>query len=116
MTAGATRDTDGQTASGRVLVTGGEGFLGRHLCAALARAGAQVVSVDNLSTSAPRLSDPLKGVELVRHDMCRPLPAPWCDMHFDAVFHLACPASPTDYLRMPLATLRGGAAGTAVAL
>lgn len=116
MAAGATQINFGQTTFGRVLVTGGEGFLGRHLCAALAGAGAEVISVDNLSTSAPRLGDPPSGVRLVEHDICRPLPEPWCDMHFDAVFHLACPASPTDYLRLPLATLRGGALGTAVAL
>lgn len=98
-----------------MLVTGGAGFLGRHLCAALVRRGAQVVCVDNLSTS-PRNADPVPGVEFLHHDISRPLPEPWRRTAFDTIFHLACPASPPDYLRLPLATLRTGALGTAEVL
>ncbi|MGP4057224.1 NAD-dependent epimerase/dehydratase family protein [Mycobacterium sp. 4D054] len=115
MTSGATRPEAGQTRFARVLVTGGAGFLGRHLCAALVRCGAQVVCVDNLSTSS-RDADPVPGVEFVHHDVSRPLPEPWRHTAFDTIFHLACPASPPDYLRLPLATLRTGALGTAEVL
>jgi dTDP-glucose 4,6-dehydratase len=110
MARAGTRRPWGQTPR-RVLVTGGEGFIGRHLCAALAATGASVVSVDNLSTSAP-LDRARQGVEFVEHDITEPLPHPYADMVFDTVFHLACPASPPDYLRLPLATLRTGATGT----
>ncbi|MGE2835837.1 NAD-dependent epimerase/dehydratase family protein [Mycobacterium sp. SMC-4] len=112
----ATRVPGDQTRLRRVLVTGGEGFIGRHLCARLAESGADVVCVDNLSTSAVRLTDPLPSVHFVNHDITEPLPAAWRDVDFDTVFHLASPASPVDYLRLPLATLRAGALGTAVAL
>lgn len=95
-------------------MTGGAGFLGRHLCAALAGSASQVVCVDDLSTGvAGALPD---DVRFVRHDIGEPLPAAWRTVAFDTIFHLACPASPMDYLRMPLATLRTGAMGTAVAL
>ena len=52
----------------------------------------------------------------MRHDVSEPLPPEYATMPFDVVFHLASPASPVDYLRMPTATLRVGSAGTAVAL
>lgn len=116
MAGGATQGTPAQTRFDRVLVTGGEGFLGRHLCAALAAAGAQVVCVDNLSTSAPRLTELPPGVQFVQHDITAALPLPWADTHFDAIFHLASPASPPDYLRLPLATLRTGSLGTTTVL
>jgi dTDP-glucose 4,6-dehydratase len=113
---GATRGGFGQTPFRRVLVTGGEGFLGRHLCARLAAAGAEVMCLDNLSTSAPRCTALPAGVQFLAHDITEPLPAPWAHTEFDAIFHLACPASPPDYLRLPLATLRTGAQGTTTVL
>lgn len=116
MAEGATRAGGAQTRFGRALVTGGEGFLGRHLCATLAAAGTQVVCVDNLSTSAPRFADLPRGVQFVEHDITAPLPQPWADTDFDVIFHLASPASPPDYLRLPLATLRTGAQGTTTVL
>ncbi|KWX65683.1 UDP-glucuronic acid decarboxylase family protein [Mycobacterium sp. NAZ190054] len=115
MAVGATRDGPGQTPFGRVLVTGGAGFLGRHLCATLVRSGAEVVCVDNLSTSSGA-AEGTPGVRFVRHDISVPLPEPWRHTAFDVIFHLACPASPPDYLRLPLATLRTGALGTAEVL
>ncbi len=116
MADGATRSAPGQTRPGRVLVTGGEGFLGRHLCATLAASGTEVVCVDNLSTSAPRLTSLPAGVHFVDHDITQPLPEPWCRQDFEMIFHLASPASPPDYLRLPLATLRTGALGTTTVL
>ncbi|KMO66856.1 dTDP-glucose 4,6-dehydratase [Mycolicibacterium chubuense] len=116
MADGATRSGPAETRFGRVLVTGGEGFLGRHLCATLAAAGRQVVCVDNLSTSAPRFADLPSGVQFVQHDITAALPQPWADTDFDAIFHLASPASPPDYLRLPLQTLRTGALGTTTVL
>ncbi len=99
-----------------MLVTGGEGFLGRHLCARLAADGAEVVSLDNLSTSAPRTTDWPPGVRFVAHDVADALPNAVVDGVFDVIFHLACPASPPDYLRLPLQTLRTGALGTQTVL
>ncbi|MGW0246834.1 UDP-glucuronic acid decarboxylase family protein [Nocardia goodfellowii] len=100
----------------RALVTGGCGFVGSHLCEQLLDAGAAVVALDNFATSAPdnvaHLLD-RTGFELVRHDVTDPLPALGS---FDVVFHLASAASPPDYLRLPIETLRAGSLGTANAL
>lgn len=100
----------------RVLVTGGGGFLGGHLCERMLDDGLEVICVDDLSTSAPTAENLLRdrdGYQFVHHDISEPLteiPA------VDTVFHLASPASPVDYQRLPLQTLRTGALGTANAL
>ena len=96
----------------RVLVTGGAGFLGSHLCRALVAAGDEVVAVDDCSTgSRANLSDlePGPGFSFVAHDVTRPLAV---DGPLDAVCHLASPASPPDYLSRPLETLLVGSEGT----
>ncbi|CCH32315.1 UDP-glucuronic acid decarboxylase family protein [Actinosynnema sp. NPDC047251] len=97
----------------RVVVTGGAGFVGSHVCEALLRSGVRVVCVDNFRTgSVDNLPEnPKLGV--VHADVTRPL-----DLlgEVDLVLHLACPASPVDYLRMPVDTLRTGALGTLHAL
>jgi dTDP-glucose 4,6-dehydratase len=101
----------------RVLVTGGGGFLGGHLCERLLDEGADVICVDDLSTSAPAAANILRdrpGYQFVRHDISEPLSGRYADV--DTVFHLASPASPVDYLRLPVQTLRTGALGTANAL
>jgi dTDP-glucose 4,6-dehydratase len=103
----------------RVVVTGGAGFLGGHLCERLLAEGAEVICIDDLSTSAPGAATLLHGragYRFVGHDISQP----WGDLALpsdpDTVFHLASPASPRDYLRLPVETLRAGAVGTAHAL
>jgi nucleoside-diphosphate-sugar epimerase len=101
----------------RVMVTGGGGFLGTYLCERLLDDGAEVICVDDLSTSAPpaaNLSNGRRGYHFIRHDISEPLTGRYTDV--DTVFHLASPASPVDYLRLPVHTLRTGAMGTANAL
>lgn len=100
----------------RVLVTGGSGFLGGHLCRRLLDADVEVLALDDLSTSAPSADAWLadrSGYQFIRHDITRPLNE---TPSVDTVFHLASPASPVDYQRMPVQTLRTGALGTANAL
>jgi dTDP-glucose 4,6-dehydratase len=78
-----------------------------------------VVAVDDLSTSAAGAHTRLAGragYRFLEHDISEPLPAHYRNIPFDTVFHLASPASPVDYPRMPIATMRVGASGTAVAL
>lgn len=102
-----------------VLVTGGAGFLGFHLCERLLAEGAHVVCVDDLSTSCPVNADDLRGragLDFVEHDITDPPADLLLRTAFDMVFHLASPASPPDYLRLPVQTLRVGSHGTSVAL
>lgn len=98
----------------RALVTGGGGFLGGHLCERLLDGGVEVICVDDLTTSAPTAANLFcdrPGYRFVEHDISEPLPD--LPAGIDTVFHLASPASPVDYLRMPIQTLRTGALGTA---
>jgi len=95
----------------RVLVTGGAGFLGSHLCDALLARGDEVVCLDNLCTGSLDHIAHLRraaGFTFVQADVCS---APALPMTFDAIAHLACPASPPDYLRLPLETLQIGSRG-----
>lgn len=97
---------------GRVVVTGGAGFLGSHLCDRLIRCGDAVVCVDNLSTSTGENVAHLAGhplFELVVADICRGVPV---EGPVTAVAHLASPASPPEYLNLPLETLAVGSRGT----
>jgi dTDP-glucose 4,6-dehydratase len=100
----------------RVLVTGGAGFLGSHLCEAVLARGDSLVCIDNLSTgrlkNISHLAD-AAGFEFIEADITRGLDLPG---KFDAVAHLASPASPPAYLRLPLETLAVGSAGTQSAL
>ena len=96
---------------GTCLVSGGAGFLGSHLCDALLRKGHRVICADNLDTGS------LQNVEHVEddrfhfllHDITEPL---FIDEPVNFVYHLASPASPIDYLRLPLHTLKVGSYGT----
>jgi dTDP-glucose 4,6-dehydratase len=100
----------------RVVVTGGAGFVGSQLCEALLRRGDDVVCVDNLSTGRVANLLSLPGQErltLVIADVSDGLPV---EGPVDAVAHLASPASPPDYHRLPLETLAVGSRGTQHAL
>jgi dTDP-glucose 4,6-dehydratase len=96
----------------RVVVTGGAGFLGSHLCDALVGRGDQVVCVDDLSTGSTDNVSGLEGhpsFELVVSDVSVAVEV---DGPVDAVLHFASPASPPDYLARPLETLAVGSEGT----
>ncbi len=94
----------------RALVAGGAGFVGSHLCDALLARGFEVICADNLVTGKRRnithlTANPL--FHFLEHDVCTPL-----DLQVDWIFHLASPASPPQYLRMPIATLLVNSVGT----
>ncbi|WP_172639400.1 UDP-glucuronic acid decarboxylase family protein [Streptomyces tailanensis] len=96
----------------RAVVTGGAGFIGSHLCERLLHAGHDVVCVDNLMTSSADNIEHLMGerhFQFCCWDVTQGLNVPG---PVDAVLHLASPASPADYLKLPLETLRVGSAGT----
>jgi dTDP-glucose 4,6-dehydratase len=96
----------------RALVTGGAGFLGSHLCDRLLAEGYDVVAVDNLVTGSTdniaHLSENSR-FQYIRQDVIQPYSV---DGPVDLVYHFASPASPVDYLELPLETLLVGSAGT----
>ena len=88
----------------KVLVTGGAGFIGSHLCQRLLADGCEVLCVDNYFTGAraniaPLLADP--NFEVLRHDVTFPL-----YVEVDEIYNLACPASPIHYQRDPVQTAK----------
>jgi UDP-glucuronate decarboxylase len=94
----------------RILVTGGAGFLGSHLCAKLLAAGHEVLCVDNFYTGrraniATLLSQP--GFEVLRHDICFPL-----YVEVDEIYNFACPASPVHYQFDPVQTTKTSVHGS----
>jgi dTDP-glucose 4,6-dehydratase len=96
----------------RVVVTGGAGFLGSHLCDALVDRGDQVVAMDNLVTGAMPNIEHLfgrPGFTFVEQDVSTYV---WVPGPVDAVLHFASPASPRDYLEMPIQTLKVGSLGS----
>jgi UDP-glucuronate decarboxylase len=93
----------------RILVTGGAGFLGSHLCERLLAAGANVICLDNFFSGARRNVEHLldhKRFELLRHDVTLPL---YIDV--DQIYNLACPASPIHYQRDPVHTTKTSVQG-----
>jgi UDP-glucuronate decarboxylase len=93
----------------RILVTGGAGFLGSHLCERLVEAGQDVVCVDNFFTSQKSNVAHLLGrgnFELVRHDITQPL---WLEV--DEIYNLACPAAPGHYQYNPIKTMKTSVMG-----
>ena len=106
----------GRSSAVRALVTGGAGFVGSWLCERLIRDGAEVWCVDDYSTGSAEKVAHLVGHErfhLVEADVSDGVPDPG---PLDVIFHLACPASPVHYLRLPLETLRVASEGTGHAL
>jgi dTDP-glucose 4,6-dehydratase len=103
----------------RAVVTGGAGFVGSHLCARLVAEGTDVVCLDNLATgSRANVADleQRRGFRFVRADATDAAAVRGLPGRFDLVLHFACPASPVDYLRLPLETLDVGSTGTRNAL
>jgi dTDP-glucose 4,6-dehydratase len=97
------------------IVTGGAGFLGSHLCDRLLAEGHRVICVDNLDTGSLENIEHIRRPEFrfLQHDLTQHLEV---GEQVDYVFHLASPASPIDYLRLPLHTLKVGSYGTHNAL
>jgi dTDP-glucose 4,6-dehydratase len=96
----------------RVVITGAAGFLGSHLTDRFLRDGHTVVGVDNFITGHADNIAHLSGVsafEFIRHDVSTPL---YVDGTVDGVLHFASPASPIDYLQLPIQTLKVGSLGT----
>ena len=100
----------------RVLITGGAGFLGSHLCDRFLADGAEVIAVDNLLTGSMKNIEHLAReprFSFIKMDVTNYLHVPG---RLDAVLHFASPASPVDYARWPIPTLKVGALGTHKAL
>jgi UDP-glucuronate decarboxylase len=94
----------------RILVTGGAGFLGSHLCERLLKEGHEVLCLDNFFTGRKKnIQDLMKhpGFELVRHDVVQPIL-----LEVDKIYHLACPASPVHYQYNPVKTIKTNVIGT----
>lgn len=99
----------------RTLVTGGAGFLGSHLCEFLLNKGHQVIAMDNLLTGNIANIEHLQSenFKFIKHDVTEYL---YIAGEIDYVLHFASPASPLDYLQLPIQTLKVGALGTHKAL
>jgi len=98
--------------SKRILITGGAGFLGSHLCDRFIREGYRVIAMDNLITGDLRNIEHLfkqKEFEFYHHDVTKFIHIPG---DLDYILHFASPASPIDYLKIPIQTLKVGAMGT----
>ena len=88
----------------RILVTGGAGFLGSHLCERLLGEGCEVLCLDNFFTGSKENIVPFLDhsfFELIRHDVCVPL-----NVEVDEIYNLACPASPIHYQSDPVQTTK----------
>ncbi len=100
----------------RVLVTGGAGFLGSHLCDRLLSEGHAVIAMDNLITGSTDNISHLAGnprFHFIKHDVTDYI---YIKGDLDAILHFASPASPVDYLELPIQTLKVGSLGTHNAL
>lgn len=96
----------------RIVVTGGAGFIGSHLTEELLSKGHSVVVIDNFITGSRKNLDHLKSSEklsIVEHDITKPI---YLAEKIDRIYHLASPASPIDYQKLPIQTLKVGALGT----
>ncbi len=100
----------------RILITGGAGFLGSHLCDRFIKEGYHVIAMDNLRTGSLDNIEhlfPLKQFEFYHHDVTKFIHVPG---NLDYILHFASPASPIDYLKIPIQTLKVGSLGTHNAL
>ncbi|MDX2129695.1 MAG: UDP-glucuronic acid decarboxylase family protein [Chloroherpetonaceae bacterium] len=98
------------------VITGGAGFLGSHLCDRFLSEGHRVIAIDNFVTGSPENIAHLMGnpdFKFIRHDVCNFI---YIDGPVDNVLHFASPASPIDYLKIPIQTLKVGSLGTHNAL
>ena len=96
----------------RTLITGGAGFLGSHLCDRFIAEGHEVICMDNFITGSPDNVAHLVGHErfsLIKHDVSNYV---YVAGELDYILHFASPASPIDYLQLPIQTLKVGALGT----
>jgi dTDP-glucose 4,6-dehydratase len=95
----------------KTIVTGGAGFLGSHLCDLLLKKGHEVICIDNLVTGNTRNIEHIQSERFtyLKHDITKPI---YFGDKIDYIFHLASPASPVDYLELPIQTLKVGALGT----
>jgi UDP-glucuronate decarboxylase len=94
----------------RILVTGGAGFLGSHLCERLVDEGAEVICLDNFFTGSKRNIRHLldrKNFEMIRHDLVEPI-----FLEVDQIYNMACPASPVHYQYNPVKTVKTNVMGT----
>lgn len=96
----------------RIVVTGGAGFIGSHLTDALIKEGHKVVVIDNFITGSRKNLEHHLGSDqlmIVEHDITKPI---YLAEKIDRIYHLASPASPIDYQKLPIQTLKVGALGT----
>ena len=96
----------------KILITGGAGFLGSHLCDRFLKEGFHVIAMDNLLTgSKDNIAHlfPHENFEFYYHDVTKFVHVPG---KLDYILHFASPASPVDYLEMPIQTLKVGSLGT----
>ena len=99
-------------ANKRILITGAAGFLGSHLCDRFLKEGYEVIGMDNLLTGNITNIEhlfPLKEFQFYHHDVSKYVHVPG---NIDYVLHFASPASPIDYLKMPIQTLKVSSLGT----
>jgi dTDP-glucose 4,6-dehydratase len=112
LTPGPGADFEEEKLTMRTLITGGAGFVGSHLAERFLAAGHEVICVDNLITGTLANIEPLRTNDrfsFIRHDVSHPLEV---DGPIDNILHFASPASPVDYLRHPIPTLKVGSLGT----
>jgi UDP-glucuronate decarboxylase len=98
----------------RILITGGAGFIGSHLCEKLLREGHEVICMDDFSTGLIEniqhlINEP--NFQLIKHDVCNPY-----ELEVDEIYNLACPASPAHYQKNPIKTLKTSVLGSLNAL
>ena len=98
--------------SSKILITGVAGFIGSNMCDFLLKKNYEIVGVDNLITGSIKNLDKFKSNErftFIKHNICEPLRM---NLRVDKILHFASPASPSDYLKYPIETLRVNSIGT----